>query len=80
MPIFDFVPVFRLLLAHLRKVCGNVTVFDTTDYKLAGTDERFRGLFSALVTSAVYERIAAHFEDQLKHPLEIRRYYRRFEY
>lgn len=73
-PLMDRVENFS------RKICGKVTVFDTRDYELAGIDDKFRGLFSPLVVSALYERIAAHFEDQLKHPLEIRRYYRRFEY
>lgn len=64
----------------LRRVCRNVTVFDTRDYELPGVDEAFRGLFSPFVLGAITPRISVHLEEEGKHPLEIRRYYRKLTY
>lgn len=64
----------------LPKVCANYTFIDSKDYELPGIDERFRGNLSHLVTHAVTERIDAHMEAINCHPMEIRRYYRQFDY
>ena len=50
------------------------------DYELKGISEEFRGNLSHLVTHAVTQRIDAHLEQINCHPMEIRRYYRQFDY
>ena len=64
----------------LRRVCRNVTVFDTADYALSGLDPAYRGLFAPFILGAVTSRISVHLEEEGKHPLEIRRYYRKLTY
>lgn len=64
----------------LPKICGNITVFDTGDYPMAGIGGQFRDILTPLVMSAVYARMNVHLEDTRKHPMEIRRYYHRLNY
>lgn len=47
---------------------------------LEGISPEFRGSISHLVTHAVSQRIDAHMEVINRHPVEIRRYYRQFDY
>lgn len=68
--VFDFV----------QKICKNVTVFDTKEYPLQGIDAKFRGILSPIVMAAIYNRINVHLEEARKHPMDIRRYYRRLKY
>jgi len=64
----------------LPKVCRNYTVIDSKDYDLPGIREEFRGAVSHLILRAVNNRVDVHMEKEFCHPLEIRRYYRQFEY
>ena len=64
----------------LPRVCANYTVIDSKDYELKGISEEFRGNLSHLVMHAVTQRIDAHMEQINCHPMEIRRYYRQFDY
>ncbi len=65
----------------LPKICANYTLIDTKDYPIEGIDESYRGrVLSYLLMHAVTQRIDAHIEQLNCHPLEIRRYYRQFEY
>lgn len=64
----------------LPRVCANYTVIDSRDYELKGISEEFRGNLSHLVMHAVTQRIDAHMEQINCHPMEIRRYYRQFDY
>ncbi len=64
----------------LPRICGRYTIIDTKDYELAGISPEFRGLISHLVFRAIIPRIDAHMEHVNRHPVEIRRYYRRLEY
>ena len=66
--------------AFVRKISAKVTVFDARDYELPGISREFRGLLSPLVIRSVCQRISAHLEDRRKHPMDIRRYYRRLDY
>ena len=66
--------------AFLPRICANATVIDTKDYELAGISEQFRADISHLVMHAVNNRIDAHMEVETRHPMEIRRYYRRLDY
>jgi fructoselysine-6-phosphate deglycase len=55
-------------------------VIDTKDYPLEGISEEFRGSISHLVMRAVNARVDVHMEKEFCHPLDIRRYYRQFDY
>lgn len=64
----------------LPKICENYTIIDTKKYKLEGIKENFRKHISHLVMHAITNRIDVYMEFQTRHPMEIRRYYRRLEY
>lgn len=64
----------------LERICEKITVFDTADYELEGISKEFRGLLSPLVMNAACRRISANLERERRHPLDIRRYYRRLNY
>lgn len=73
-------PLMDRVEAFVNRVSNKVTVFDTKDYELKGISKEFRGLIAPFVIRSVTERINKHLEFKRKHPLEIRRYYRRLEY
>ncbi len=73
-------PLAERVKAFLPKICANVTCIDTKDYELPGIDEKYRGHISFLVSHAVTNRIDANLEYADRHPMEIRRYYRRLQY
>ncbi|MGN8895708.1 SIS domain-containing protein [Flavonifractor sp. HCP28S3_F3] len=73
-------PLALRVAKFLPRVCGNYTVIDSKDYSLPGINENYRGNLSHLVTHAVTQRIDAHMEAINCHPMEIRRYYRQFNY
>ena len=75
-------PLAERVAKFLPRVCGNYTLIDAKDYAehLEGISPEFRGSISHLVTHAVTQRIDAHMEVINRHPVEIRRYYRQFDY
>lgn len=73
-PLMDRVERFA------NRVSEKVTVFDSRDYELKGISKEFRGIVSPFVFRAITERISKYLEEKRKHPLEIRRYYRRLDY
>ena len=73
-------PLAERVAGVLPKVCKNYVVIDRKDYELEGISTEFRGSLSHLVMHAVNNRVDAHLEDEFKHPMVIRRYYRQFEY
>lgn len=64
----------------LYTICDNVTVFDTKDFEAKGISGKYRGLISPFIMNAACRRISVHLENERKHPLEIRRYYRCLNY
>lgn len=65
----------------LRKYTDKLEVFDTKDYTLEGIDDEFRVIVSPMIiTTILTGRLAVHLEANTKHSLDIRRYYRQFEY
>ena len=64
----------------LPQVCGNYTIIDTKDYPLKGISPEFRGSISHLVLRVINNRVDMHLEEALRHPMQIRRYYRQFDY
>ena len=73
-------PLAERVKNFLPKVCRNFTVIDTKDYALDGISPEFRGSVSHLVMRAVNARVDVHMEKEFCHPLDIRRYYRQFDY
>ena len=73
-------PLCERVKNFLPKVCRNYLVIDSKDYALPGISDAFRGSVSHLVLRAVNNRIDVHLEKELCHPMEIRRYYRQFDY
>lgn len=73
-------PLSERVARFLPKVCANYTIIDSKDYDLPGISEEYRGNLSHLVTHAVTQRIDAHIEKINCHPVNIRRYYRQFDY
>lgn len=64
----------------LPRICENYTIIDTKDFELKGISEKYRGHISHLVMHAVTNRIDAHMEVETRHPMDIRRYYRKLDY
>ncbi len=73
-------PLAERVVRFLPRVCKNYTVIDTKDYELKGISEEFRSSISHLVMHGVNNRVDAHLEKEFCHPMEIRRYYRQFDY
>ena len=55
-------------------------MIDTKDYELKGIKEAYRGTISHLVMHGVNNRVDAHMEAVFCHPMDIRRYYRQWDY
>lgn len=67
--------------ALLPRICANYTLIDTKDYPVAGISEKYRErILSHLLMHCVTQRIDAYVEKLNCHPLDIRRYYRQFDY
>lgn len=67
--------------AFARKISDHVVVIDPRDYRLSGIDEAYRWIMAPCVASTLLvDRLAAHFEKYTGHDLNIRRYYRQFDY
>lgn len=64
----------------LPRICENYTIVDTKDYPLKGISEQYRKHISHLVLRCINNRVDVHMEIETRHPLDIRRYYRRLEY
>lgn len=73
-------PLSERVARFLPKVCGNYTIIDTKDYPLKGISPEYRGSISHLVFRVINNRVDVHLEQELRHPLQIRRYYRQFDY
>lgn len=73
-------PLMERVERFVHTICENVTVIDTKECPLAGISEEFRGLMAPMVSEAQCERLSVYLEDTRKHPMEIRRYYRRLNY
>jgi len=64
-----------------QKITDHLVVIDPRDYPLNGIDDAFRWIMAPCVVSTLLvDRLAAHFEHHTGHDLNIRRYYRQFDY
>ncbi len=73
-PLMDRVEKF------VNTVSANGTVFDTMDYELKGISDKFRWILAPIVARSSFQRVSVHLEHNRRHPLAIRRYYRRLDY
>ena len=65
----------------LKEHTDKLTVIDTAEYNLDGIDDKYRWIIAPTISSTMLvDRLATHFEDNTKHSLDIRRYYRQFDY
>jgi fructoselysine-6-P-deglycase FrlB-like protein len=73
-------PIAERALRFAHTYSQKVLTIDTADNELPGIPDRYRGLVSPLVLSAITTRLAAHFAAVRAHPLETRRYMFKVEY
>ena len=65
----------------LREHTDDLVVIDVMEYMIPGIDSEFAPLVSPIISTALLNgRLAKHFEAKTGHDLDIRRYYRQFEY
>lgn len=62
------------------QVTDTFTVIDTADFTLEGLSANTRAFVSPAVLATVLERLSVHLQAVRRHPLEVRRYYRRIAY
>jgi fructoselysine-6-phosphate deglycase len=87
------VPVFlvkgegkrRVIDDRVEKFCQQYTeklvVLDTKDYELNGIDDEFRWILAPAISSTLLvDRLARYYEKYTGHNLDMRRYYRQFDY
>lgn len=64
----------------VNTISAKVIVFDTKNFKMEGIREEFRGMLSPIAMRSAFQRVNVHLEYYRRHPLAIRRYYRRLDY
>lgn len=72
-------PIVDRVRKFLPQVTDTITVIDTKDYEMNISDET-RKIISPIVLATILERVSAYLSDQRKHPLTVRRYYKRIPY
>lgn len=72
-------PIVDRVRHFLPEVTDTVTVIDTKDYQMNISNET-RKIISPIVLATILERVSAYLSDQRKHPLTVRRYYKRIPY
>ena len=73
-------PLSERVVNFLPRICENYTIIDTKDYKLEGISGKYRSHISHLVLRCINNRVDVHMEIETRHPMDIRRYYRRLDY
>ena len=73
-PLMDRVENF------VHKISAKVTVFDSKEFELKGISDEFRGMLCPIMMRSAFQRVSTHLEYNRRHPLAIRRYYRRLDY
>ncbi len=73
-------PLSERVAKFLPRICQNYTIIDTKEYELKGISEKYRCHISHLVLRAIENRLDVHMEIETRHPLDIRRYYRKLDY
>jgi fructoselysine-6-phosphate deglycase len=73
-------PLTERVARFAPRVTEKLTVIDTTDFELPGISADVRALISPVLLATVLERLSAHLEVVRRHPLVVRRYYKRISY
>ena len=73
-PLMDRVENF------VHRISAKVTVFDSKDFELKGISDEFGGMLCPIIMRSAFQRVSTHLEHNRRHPLAIRRYYRRLDY
>ncbi|MBM9930450.1 SIS domain-containing protein [Pediococcus pentosaceus] len=74
-------PLDERVETFLRKESDNLTVFDIKDYMIDGFEEKYQSIISPIISTIILNgRLAKHLEKHSGHDLDVRRYYRQFEY
>lgn len=74
-------PLDERVEKFLLKENENLTVFDIGDYMIDGFDEQYHSIISPIISTVILNgRLSKHLEAHSGHDLDIRRYYRQFEY
>ncbi len=73
-------PLSERVVKFIPNICENYTIVDTKDYELKGISEKYRRHISHLVLRCINNRVDVHMEIETRHPMDIRRYYRRLDY
>ena len=65
----------------LKKTPAKLFVVDTKDYELEGVEEKFRWIYAPFIAcSLLIDRLSIQMSLKLGHDMQLRRYYRQFEY
>ena len=65
----------------LKQTPAKLFVVDTKDYELEGVDEKFRWIYAPFIAcSLLIDRLSIQMSLKLGHDMQLRRYYRQFEY
>lgn len=63
-----------------KEYTDNLLAVDLSEYKLPGLPDKFRPYVGMLITTVIMERMGANIAVERDHSLDIRRYYRQFDY
>ena len=65
----------------LKDHTDELVIVDVKDYLIDGIDEEFAPMVAPIISTALLNgRLSKHFEANTGHDLDMRRYYRQFEY
>ncbi|WP_440322498.1 SIS domain-containing protein [Laedolimicola sp.] len=65
----------------LKQTPAKLFVVDTKDYELEGVEEKFRWIYAPFIAcSLLIDRLSIQMSLKLGHDMQLRRYYRQFEY
>ncbi|MEA4929901.1 MAG: SIS domain-containing protein [Candidatus Limiplasma sp.] len=73
-------PEMERVERFVHRISAKVIVFDTANYQLDGISDEFRWILAPIVMRSAFQRVNVHLQFCRRHPLEIRRYYRRLNY
>lgn len=73
-------PQMERVERFVNTISAKVIVFDTKNFKMEGIRPEFRGMLAPIAMRSAFQRVNVHLEHCRRHPLAIRRYYRRLDY
>lgn len=65
----------------LKKTTKRLVVIDPKEYALEGIEDKFRWIYAPMITTTIMiDRMSVWFAEKTGHDMQLRRYYRQFEY